>query len=290
MVNSGTIVQATFQHINVPFWTLAIEGQFYLLLPFIARGMHVLISLTCCIVRRRFIGAIIACIGIIVVGLLIRFAGKQFMQEEVTTSIGLQVIRALFFGVEGKFWEDFALGMLVSLCFAYAQHPEEGERFYRGLRRASPFLSVVAVVLLTFCALWNFRVSYPVATLQYMVPLVPFAPWLLSFIVSLGWSLLLLVLLFGNAPLRMAFEWRPLRALGTISYGVYLWHFPLLTIFKKYVFPHFGVTNTMLSYLLYWGFFALLIVPWSTLVYLLIERPFIRMKQRRRREDIGTQG
>ncbi|GCE51327.1 hypothetical protein EI42_04027 [Thermosporothrix hazakensis] len=174
MVNSGTLVQATFQHINVPFWTLAIEGQFSLA-P-LHRKRHALISLTYCIVRGCLIGVIIACIEIIVVGLLIRFAGKQFTQEEATTSIGLQVIRALFFGVEGKFWEDFALGMLVSLCFAYAHHPEEEERFYRGLRRASPFLSVVAVVLLTFCALWNVRVSYPVVALQYMVPLVPFAP------------------------------------------------------------------------------------------------------------------
>jgi peptidoglycan/LPS O-acetylase OafA/YrhL len=37
----------------------------------------------------------------------------------------------------------------------------------------------------------------------------------------------------GRNPLRSLLEWRPLRALGAVSYGVYLWHWPVLVILDE---------------------------------------------------------
>jgi peptidoglycan/LPS O-acetylase OafA/YrhL len=61
---------------------------------------------------------------------------------------------------------------------------------------------------------------------------VPFTPdlnhrWFAFFAVA--WSGLLLAVVHGGAALRRPFEWGPMRALGWVSFSVYLWHMPVLT-------------------------------------------------------------
>lgn len=67
--------------------------------------------------------------------------------------------------------------------------------------------------------------------LPALLGLLPFTPdlnhrWFVFF--ALAWSALLLAVVHGPAWLRQPFEWRPLRALGWVSFSAYLWHMPVL--------------------------------------------------------------
>ncbi len=273
--------KATFEQINVPYWTLGVEVQFYLLLPLVALGMRALVQRVARTPRRRFTSAIIACLGVMLYGLVVRYAGLQLALRPQGGLVA--VAQFLLFGVRGKFWESFAIGMLVSLCFIYAQHPEYGQRLQSTLKKISPLSGLGALGIITFCSLWNFRDGYHVPQLNFLLPLVQYGPLFLEFCVSLGWGLLIATVLSGYALFRVPFEWRPVRWLGTISYSIYIWHLPLLTIFQRHVVSHLHITTIALSHLIYWSFFALVVVPWCALVYWFIERPFMRMKDRQKK-------
>jgi peptidoglycan/LPS O-acetylase OafA/YrhL len=273
---------ATFRQINVPYWSLGTEVQFYLLLPFVALGMYALVKRVAHSPEKRLLAALLTCAALIVIGLAVRYVGLHVLPGETGfPGVLLSIGQFFLFGVTGKYWEDFAIGMAVSLCFVYAQHPERGQSLRERVRRLSWLSGLAALVVLTFCAFWNFRTSYPTPQLDFLLPFVPYRAWLLDFVVALGWGLLIATIVFGNPLFKAPFETRLMRSLGTISYAIYLWHFPLLSIFRKYIFAHLAVTSVPLSFLLYGSFFALVVLPWCAGVYYFVERPFMLLKDRR---------
>ncbi|MGH2481740.1 MAG: acyltransferase family protein, partial [Ktedonobacteraceae bacterium] len=170
--------RATFQQINVPYWSLGIEVQFYLFLPFVALGIGALVKRVAHTPGKRLQAALLACVCLIFVGLAVRYEGLQLAQlpQRGTGFLAalLTGFQFVFFGVSGKYWEDFAIGMLVSLCFMYAQHPEYGQALRDRSKQFSLLIGISALVVLTISALWNFRTSYPVAQLNFILPLVPY--------------------------------------------------------------------------------------------------------------------
>lgn len=71
--------------------------------------------------------------------------------------------------------------------------------------------------------------------------------------------------------------WQPLRYLGRISYGLYLWHYTVYFVVKQEVttFPAKPVLQVGLS------------IPIAIASYHLLERPFLRQKARFRRRSAG---
>ena len=67
-------------------------------------------------------------------------------------------------------------------------------------------------------------------------------------------------------------SWRPLTAIGALSYGLYLWHFPVYEAVKAHLghlpFRYLVVIQVGLSLVA------------ATASYWVVERPFLRLKAR----------
>src|SRR5712691_3175918 len=95
--------QQTFRQINGPFWTLAIEWQFYMFLPLLAWGISRLVRRVSPQGRLR---ALIFClIGMIIWGLCLRYGGLYFTEHPTQTFLFprsvLNVALFFLFGVQG---------------------------------------------------------------------------------------------------------------------------------------------------------------------------------------------
>src|SRR5260221_1618571 len=153
----------TFRVINGPYWTLAIEWQFYMLLPLLAWGMS---TIVCHVSPQRRLRAVVYCLlGIIALGLFARYVGLYLTRNPTQTFlVPRSVVNvALFFlyGMQGKYLEVFSIGMLVSLCYVYSQYASTGERYTAQAHRLSPWLWSGGILWLLFTAMWHFHFEYP---------------------------------------------------------------------------------------------------------------------------------
>lgn len=271
----------TYQKINGPFWTLAVEWQYYLLLPLLALAMRKLVGQGS--LHQRW-WRLVACLCALTVwGIVSRYWGLYFTVEHpndtflVPRSI-LNVILFFLYGGNGKFLEDFAIGMLVSSCFVLARQQTAGNtlRWLDGwLKRYSYWIWGAGLLVLFFMTVWNGNQRFHV--LPFLEPLFTVYSWLSEFGLSLGFGLCILALLFGSTLLKRPFEWAPLRWVGLISYGMYIWHLPLLIRISHYIQLMQFALPAWCAYLLYWLGVALVIVPFSYASFKMIERPWIRL-------------
>ena len=95
-------------------------------------------------------------------------------------------------------------------------------------------------------------------------------------VLGLAFALLVLsVALPGSSRLTRALEWRWVVGAGLISYGVYLWHTPLIFLFSRWGMDAAGVLELALAGVVV----AAATVAVSTLSYRLVERPALRYKR-----------
>lgn len=91
-------------------------------------------------------------------------------------------------------------------------------------------------------------------------------------LISLAAAAVLVAVLTGNRGLRALFSWHPLRAIGRVSYGLYLWHVMILTLLNQHSlgmgpWPRATVGLALSA--------AATLISWHCL-----ERPFLRWKVR----------
>ena len=225
---------------NAVFWTLPIELMFYLALPFLV------------LFYRRFgvwwlLGLSLAVNVIWRVGLVL-MSGSGIAQ--ISTGLaGTSLPGTLFM---------FVAGMAIN-------------PFMRDFSKQQRFWLLLGAILLYYL---DFKF------LLYQRDLVPrdhwsILLWDLSLVVIIA---MILKLVIKPVPGMGWLTAAPLVWIGEISYGIYLWHFPILRLMPK-LFPGHFVTAMDCIYALLWC--LALTISLAALSYYLVERPVLNWNQRR---------
>jgi peptidoglycan/LPS O-acetylase OafA/YrhL len=246
---------------NGPFWTLAVEAQFYVLLPLMA-----LLVARVCGRRRspsRIAGGILVLIAL---ALALRLVDTLVIaslppNQPLTTSPGGIFVLATF-GMQGKYLEVFAVGMLCALL--YVLSVERKMLATRQIRR----LGLAALAVTVLCM----ALAIPRVDLAGLM-VVPGTHWGAQeigypLLVGLGFGGMVLAILWGGTWIRFPFEFAPMRTIGLISYSLYLWHLPIIHGDVP-LFAHRPVIGVL------GGAFLV-----AYLSYQFVERPFLKRRHR----------
>lgn len=175
------------------FWSLAIEEQFYFIFPAVLVG-----TIT---VGKRLRWPLLS--PVVIVVLLIGSAIRQL--QFATTS----PLRA-YYGTDARLYQ-----LLVGVLLAWVLHR------WKGQRQARP-KSVGTVGVVALCILIALATVAPVSISN-------------AGFFAAGASVILILSLevAPNSLLARALSMRPLVYYGAISYGVYLWHWPIMVLVRE---------------------------------------------------------
>ena len=247
---SNAFPQTTFS-INGVFWTMAVEVQFYAVLPLIAGVLHWL--------SRRMGPRLGISIGL---GSVIALSLIETVLTKRGTVGHLPIVSSLFLSQYSSlpFWLDvFACGMAVSVVYVSLLDSSPGHHMPRGLCTTALILGVAVALGVAF------------------VPIAHRLPCK-DFIFGGAYTGLLIGILGGPTMVQTLFASRPLRFVGLVSYSFYLWHANIVnalgTVFLQHRVP-LGQTIVLNIVL---GLPISLLVAYVS--YQSIERPFIRARVR----------
>lgn len=266
---------SSYQQINGPFWSLAIEWQYYILLPVIAQGFSLFVRHGPS-PRQRFWRLMTCLVGMILWGVGTRYLGNYYTSHPTETLLIprslLNAILLITYGSSGKYLEDFAIGMLCCTIYMFTRNTAHDNKIGPYLCRHNIWFWGTGILLLFFMSGWSAYVSQ----LIFLKPFIGAHSFLTEFGFASGFGLCLTAILFGPPGLKLVFEWHPLRWIGSISFSLYLWHLPLLLFFRDNVINN--LTHSFpATYLLYWACVSLVIIPFAYLLYRFVEMPWVKL-------------
>jgi peptidoglycan/LPS O-acetylase OafA/YrhL len=240
-----------------PFWTLAVEVQFYLLLPLLAGLLAKFVGNS-----RSWVRLLGGLLMLLALALGLRALDMALADQLPANGDGGFLASFVYatMGTQGKFLEVFALGMLCGVIFVITV--EMGGLSLPQQRRCARLLLLLALAVIVALALPHGHASAAPA------PLVRFGDFINPLLVGLGYSILLLAILWGGVAIRWLFELPPMRYIGLISYSLYLWHLPVLHA----MIPSFVAVPLTMRVI---GGFVV-----ANLSYQLVERPFLNQRRR----------
>lgn len=238
--------------INGVYWTMAIEVQFYVLLPLIALGMYGL--------SRRVRPGVAAAL------MALLFATMSISCYVLSTKHSLSVIpvasTALFNYSAMPYWIGvFGSGIGCSMLYVYVTKVARNPISWQPLLRPACTVAGALGVLFPLA----FAIVPPLRTLPA-----------LDLWFGVAYAGLLLGVLFGAKPFRAVFTSRPVRFVGLISYSFYIWHRVVLHA----IAPHLRVGGFWLNVVVLFLVGTLLSVCVSYLSYQAFERPFIQARKK----------
>jgi peptidoglycan/LPS O-acetylase OafA/YrhL len=226
------------------FWSLCVEEQFYLVWPWIVFRVRD---------RRRLI---CLCIAVVLAGPLLRILGSHHLPQYM---IDQEVLyRATPFRIDA-----LLLGGLIALL-------RRGPFARALLAAARASFTLLSAALLLWLAL---NPAARQGTIHYVYPAWRLT-WGLTFIDLYSACLILMAIESGSMTFRI-FNLKPLRWLGRISYGAYVFHdilhVPLLNLVQRYT-SYSRMPTAVLALV------ATLLMAWASFRW--FESPFIRLKAR----------
>jgi len=226
-------------------WSLAVEEQFYLLWPFLLLAFP----------SRR--AAFRLCVTTFAVSLV--FCVSLFGMTHIFSAETARILSSFLLTHAGA----LALGGAVAIAFRYPADSRERATINRFALPA--FVLGLAAYIASSLLCHNFSLT---PRLQFVIGLP--AIWLAS-------AATLPLVLRSGLP-RSFCSIAPLRFLGRLSYGFYVFHLLLQPIFNR-IGSHYAHTGSGLYYLvrLLAGFPITLAVAWIS--YELLELPFLKLKR-----------
>ena len=232
------------------FWSLAMEEQFYLVWPFIVFAVR----------RRETLMKI--CGAVILLSPLARYLCIVHLPVHIVSA-----------GITLRFTllqcDSLLMGALFALWLR-GDHPDF-------TKLAKVVLLAVGVVVLVACFVCPHRYGRP---LEPAIGDTIFGTVGLS-IVDLGAAALMLLAIDGRTWLSRALQNRVLRYLGTISYGIYIFHdMPRLAHLRVAKHLTKGSSGTLATDLVCLTIVLVSTVAIASASYYGFERPFLRLKAR----------
>lgn len=258
--------------ISGPFWTLAVEWQFYLILPWVA---WLIARVSAGKPWRLALGTS----GVIAAALAVRYGAAALVIHAAAlpapaASIA-HVAITLVTGAQGKFLEVFGMGMLCAVGYLLAI-----ERGGLSARRAwwigLALLALALIVYLAFGPEVFIRRNAILAAYPGELDPRDTAMMLGPLTLGLGYGALLLGILLGPSDMRALFSCPPLRFTGYVSYSLYLWHETVLNTVYPWLHP--PTPSTWLNGAEALALGLLVAIPFAYVMYQLIERPFLKMR------------
>ncbi len=234
-------------------WTLAVEEQFYLVWPLLVYLLNVRTLL-------------LLCAALVAAAPLLRMWISSASGNPMLTLAALP-----------SHLDSLALGAAICLISRDARL-----RGWLTWRAGAALLAVAGIPLAILVAATGLAPYGLTSRLQWMN--LPGNAWFLT-LISLTFGAVLILALARTPRLSPALAWRPLRALGKISYGVYLYfslaYFLVSTMYKVSVFlPLPGSRIGEWELLAINAAQMMLTVAMAAVSYRYLERPLLDLKQR----------
>jgi peptidoglycan/LPS O-acetylase OafA/YrhL len=179
-----------------------------------------------------------------------------------------------------------SLSILTKIWFWYIKEPYLRVYFGSDTRAHELLIGCVAALLLSWGTIqrtnklkWVFHVVSGISLAGILLSffLVPYKPPFVYgggfTIVCFGTAVLIVDLVLFPSLLSRCFEFRPLVWIGKISYGLYLWHFPIFGFARKFFEGRVSPVFIDLACL------ALTVLV-AAASYYILERPFLRLRRR----------
>ena len=247
-----------FFAINGAFWTLAIEAQFYALLPLLAFMVYRLVQ------RRPEIAmfgtaALFACIGLI----------SRGVELYHTTGPGMIDPLVVRYHSVFSFLDFFSYGMVVTAFESTVMRSRKLERW--------PVTGLLLAGLMLFLAANGWCAQ---ATGGDLLQANSFwCLWLAPLVLCSGIAAILMVVVRSDGLLTSFLVTRPMVYVGRISYSVYLFHFLVESfIFRR--FPLHDVSNYTLRTFCYGSLALAPTLLLASVTYYLVEAPCMRIGDR----------